>query len=82
MEVMSLLLVEPVLVRRVVHRHDVLRPHAGLDVVHVVEHVAAARSADRQVAADVLADRFRRRGGEHVLAVDRAALGRRGPQGA
>ena len=49
-------LVEPELVGRVVKRDDILGRDVGLDIVDVVEDVAAARLPDFQVAADVLAD--------------------------
>ena len=47
--------------------------HAGLDVVDVVEHVAAAGLEGLHVAAHVLADRFRVGVRQHVLGVDAAA---------
>ena len=52
--------VSPELVSRVEHREDVLRRHVRLDVVDLVEHVAAAGAEDLQPLLHVLANLLRR----------------------
>ena len=56
----------------VVERDDVLRRHVGLDVVHVVDHVAAAGPEVRDAPSHLGADVVRRALRHHRLRVDRA----------
>ena len=55
------------------HGDDILRRHAGLDVVDAVEDVAAAGFEDVEILADVLFNFLRAGKTKHVLRVDAAA---------
>src|SRR3989304_1489708 len=56
--------------RGLVKSDDILRRDVGLDVVDVIKHVTAAGFPYLQIAADMLADNFRRSRRQHMLGVD------------